>query len=118
VPTFRKRNTTRARELRNAATSAERLLWQYLSRSQLGAKFSRQMPVEAFYADFLCREYGLIVELDGHSHDVRPKCDEVRDRILTEAGCRLLHFANEDVLGNVEGVVVAIRLEMERLAHP
>ncbi len=24
------------------------------------------MPVETFYADFLCREYRLIVELDGH----------------------------------------------------
>ena len=55
MPEWKPRNTERARELRNAATPAERALWRYLARSQLGAKFSRQMPVGPFYADFLCR---------------------------------------------------------------
>jgi len=76
------------------------------------------MPVGPFFADFLCRERKLIVELDGHSHDVAPERDVYRDRYLAEAGYRVLHFANADVMGNVEGVVAAIRLELTRPAHP
>jgi very-short-patch-repair endonuclease len=107
--TFRERNTVRAQELRNAATPAERLLWQYLSRSQLGVKFSRQMPVGNFFADFLCRELCLVVELDGHSHDVQPERDIFRDQKLKEAGYRVLHFTNVEVHSNVEGVVTEIK---------
>ena len=109
---FRERNTVRAQELRNTATPAERLLWQYLSRSQLGVKFSRQMPAGPFFADFLCRELDLIVELDGHSHDVQPNRDVFRDRYLADHGFRVLHFTNAEVLGNVEGVVTAIKREL------
>ena len=107
---FKVRNTNRARELRRAATPAERLLWQYLARSQLGVKFSRQMPVGPFYADFLCRERKLIVELDGFSHDVHPQRDLQRDGYLKQAGYQVLHFSNADVLGNVAGVISAISL--------
>ncbi|WP_238401806.1 endonuclease domain-containing protein [Altererythrobacter sp. C41] len=112
VPTFKPRNTKRARELRNRATPAERVLWRYLSKSQLGVKFSRQMPVGPYFADFLCRERKLIVELDGWSHDVAPERDVVRERFLRGQGYRLLRFMNEDVRGNVEGVVTAIRLAL------
>ena len=45
MPQWKERNTQRARELRNRATPAERALWKYLSRFQLGAKFSRQMQI-------------------------------------------------------------------------
>ena len=112
--TFKPRDTQRARELRNNATPAERKLWPYLSRSQLGAKFSRQMQVaDSLYADFLCRQRMLIVELDGYSHDVAPKRDIGRDAVLRKAGYRVVHFSNEDVMTNVEGVVQAIRLALE-----
>ena len=115
---FRERNTSRARELRNAATPAERLLWQFLSRSQLGAKFSRQMPVGPFFADFLCREHGLVIELDGHSHDIAPEKDDLRDKCLQESGYCLMHFQNSDVLGNVEGVIMAERIALEDAPTP
>jgi very-short-patch-repair endonuclease len=118
VPTFHSRDTKRARELRNRATPAERLLWRYLSRSQLGVKFSRQMPAGPFFADFLCRELKLIVELDGFSHDVQAERDVARDAYLIDHGYCVLHFSNADVAGNVEGVVIAIRGAIGRLAHP
>ncbi len=70
------------------------------------------MPVGPFFADFLCRERSIIIELDGHSHDVQPERDAMRDRILKQAGYRVLHFSNGDVLGNVEGVTSAIRMAL------
>ncbi len=115
MPNWQIRNTTRARSLRNQATPAERALWQHLARGQTGAKFSRQMPIGPYYADFLCRELKLVIELDGHSHDVAPERDAVRDAWMAEQGFTVLRFANAEVSGNVEGVVTAIRLELERL---
>lgn len=126
MPDWKPRDTARARTLRREATPAERALWERLSRSQQGAKFSRQMPLGPFFADFLCRELSLVVELDGFSHDVAPARDVRRDAWMAERGFTVLRFSNDDVHGNVEGVVTAIRLEVERLrglrgsgsAHP
>ena len=118
MPTFRPRDTERARELRNRATPAERQLWRYLGRSQLGVKFSRQMPVGPFFADFLCRGLRLIVELDGFSHDLRPAEDAARDRYLAEAGYRVVRFSNAEVMENLEGVLAAIRRAVGGQAHP
>ena len=115
---FRPRNTLRARELRNRATPAERLLWRYLSRSQLGVKFSRQMPVGPYFADFLCRECRLVIELDGHSHDVAPQRDTARDAWMHEAGFRVLRFGNREVMRDPEAVVAAIREAVTSQAHP
>ncbi len=118
MPEWTPRNTQRARELRKAATPAERLLWRYLARGQLGAKFSRQMPIGPFFADFLCREHKLVVELDGVSHDRQPERDGARDRWLAAEGYRTLRFTNADVLRDPEAVAIAIRHEVERLAAP
>ena len=118
---FKPRDTERARELRNQATPAERLLWRYLARGQLGAKFSRQMPVGPYFADFMCRDLKLIVELDGFSHEMRQAADAARTQVIETEGYRVLRFTNADVLGNAEGVALAIQAvvrEVRLLAHP
>lgn len=125
MPDWKPRNTTRARTLRNTATPAERRLWEYLSRSQLGAKFSRQMPVGPWYADFLCRELSLVVELDGYSHDIAPGKDAARDADMEARGFTVLRFRNEDVMQDAEAVARAIEQEITAIrkdnpgrAHP
>ncbi|UAB78683.1 endonuclease domain-containing protein [Erythrobacter sp. SCSIO 43205] len=115
MPEWRPRNTNRARTLRREATPAERILWEHLSRSQQGAKFSRQMPVGPYYADFLCRELKLVIELDGYSHDVAPERDVVRDQWMKAEGYIVLRFTNADVHENIEGVIKTIRLKIEEM---
>lgn len=72
------------------------------------------MPVGPYFADFLCRELKLVIELDGHSHDVATGKDAARDRWMIGAGYTVLRFTNAEVHGNIEGVVTAIREEIER----
>ena len=108
MPNWHPRNTRRARTLRREATPAERALWEHLARRQQGAKFSRQMPVGPYYADFLCRELNLVIELDGHSHDVAPERDAVRDQWMKAKGYTVLRFTNAEVHENTDGVVQAI----------
>ena len=116
---FQPRNTERAKELRNGATPAERKLWGCLSsRKVAGWKFSRQIPVGPYFADFLCREAKLVIELDGYSHDLRQDHDKRRDQWFDQNGYRVMRFANGDVLDNVEGAVRAIELALEDRPTP
>ncbi|WP_231621584.1 endonuclease domain-containing protein [Sphingomonas sp. 37zxx] len=85
------------------------MLWRYIGASRLGVKFSRQMPVGPYICDFLSRSHRLVIELDGYSHDLTIDEDAERDAFLRSRGLRVLRFANADILGNVEGVVEAIR---------
>jgi very-short-patch-repair endonuclease len=116
---FKPRNTARAKSLRNQATPAERLLWTALSsRRVAGHKFSRQMPLGPYFADFLCREARMVVELDGHSHDTRQEHDRQRDAFMKAEGYRVMRFTNADVMTNLDGVVRSIALALAEIAPP
>ena len=112
------RNTARAKTLRNNATPAERILWQSLRNSRLGHKFSRQMPIGPYFADFLCRGSKLIVELDGASHDQTAEYDARRDTYCQSQGYQILRFSNADVMGNLEGVVLQIKAALPQPPTP
>ena len=114
---FKSRDTVRAKELRNSAPTSERLLWQQLRNRKLGYKFSRQMPIGPYFADFLCRELKLIIELDGDSHDYTPEYDRRRDAYCLSNGYQILRFCNADVMKNLEGVVSRVQATLAQ-AHP
>ncbi|MDQ3143524.1 MAG: DUF559 domain-containing protein [Pseudomonadota bacterium] len=116
--TEQRRPTTLARSLRNNATSAERQLWRYLSKRQLaGFKFSRQMPIGPFVCDFLCREARLVIEVDGGQH-CESRRDLVRTAYLEAQGLRVIRFWNNEVAGNIEGVIETIALALKESPPP
>jgi very-short-patch-repair endonuclease len=96
-------------QLRNAATDAERHLWQHLKGRQLeGCKFRRQHPFGNYILDFVCLDRGLVVELDGSQHMDTFDDDAGRTQFLECAGFVVLRFWNNDVFGNLEGVLETI----------
>jgi very-short-patch-repair endonuclease len=101
-----------ARRLRVNQTDAETVLWNRIRNRQIDEhKFVRQEPILGYVCDFVCRERRLIVEVDGGQHN-ESAADVIRDRRLTEDGYRVLRFWNNDVLGNTEGVLTAIQIEL------
>ena len=119
VRKFRPRETLKAQRLRREATMPERRLWQAISKRQVeGWKFSRQMPIGPYVADFLCREAKLVVELDGISHDMRQDEDRRRDGYLRAQGYQTLRFANADVMSNLEGVLMTILAALNSCPPP
>ena len=116
---FQNRNTARAKSLRNQASPPERLLWQHLRSRQLnGHKFSRQIPIGPYFADFLCREAKLIIELDGSTHDSSADYDAARDAYCRALGFTVLRFQNVDVIGNLEGVLSRITATLAQMPTP
>jgi very-short-patch-repair endonuclease len=96
---------TRARELRNNPTDAERVLWGQLRFWQLdGYKFRRQQPLGRYIVDFACLEKRIVIEVDGGQHAQEVEVDADRDRWLQGEGFVVLRFWNDDVLRNIEGV--------------
>ena len=113
------KKTERARHLRRAATDAEKALWYRLrSRSLNGYKFVRQDPIGPYTVDLICRERRLVIEVDGGQHADNPR-DAVRDRWLVDHNYRVLRFWNNDVLGNMAGVLETIATALaEAPPHP
>src|SRR6266446_5767029 len=106
------RQRGRAKQLRQAMTRAETLLWRYLKANRIdGLGFRRQVPFRNYIADFVCMSAKIIVELDGESHDFeeRQKADQSRDVFFASEGFQVLRFTNEQLMSNLEGVVETIR---------
>jgi len=100
--------------LRRQSAEAEALLWSIVRDRRLdGLKFVRQASVGPYFADFLCRDCRLIIELDGSQHDGNPR-DEIRDRRLTEQGYTVIRFWNADVMIKRRTVVETILAALQR----
>ena len=106
------RQRNRAKQLRQAMTRAETLLWRHLKADRIdGLGFRRQVPIQNYIADFICMSAKIVVELDGESHDFeeRQKADQNRDAFFVSEDFQVLRFTNEQVMSNLEGVVETIR---------
>ena len=107
-----KKLTPVARKLRRNQTEAEKRLWWHLrSRQFEGAKFVRQEQIGPHITDFACRTARLAIELDGGQHS--ESIDTPRTEVIESFGYRILRFWNHDVLANTEGVLEAIRQELQ-----
>jgi very-short-patch-repair endonuclease len=108
--------TSLARKLRREQTPAERTLWRQLSnRKVMDAKFRRQHPIGDYIVDFVCLERRLVIELDGghHNDPQAVVADEERTRRLEMAGYRVLRFWNNEIEGNLAGVLESIAQALE-----
>ena len=106
----------RSRELRNNPTPAERKLWPYITDHRLnGVHFYRQVVMRPHICDFVARSQKLVIELDGGQHSDAIDYDRKRTTFLEARGYRVLRFWNNDVMGNIEGVVKTIE---QALAAP
>jgi very-short-patch-repair endonuclease len=100
-----------ARRMRAQPTDAERVLWQRLRHdiALVNSHFRRQAVIGPFIVDFASRKAKLVIELDGGQHDLQEAADTQRTRTIETAGYRVLRFWNNDVLGNLEGVLSEIQ---------
>ena len=105
----RAQDRQRERELRSVSTEAEQRLWFCLRDRRLqGWKFRRQQRIGPWFADFVCADARLVVELDGGQHVERHEQDERRTRDLGERGFRVIRFWNDDALLRTDAVLEAI----------
>ena len=108
-----------AKNNKKIPTQAEDVLWQCLRGKKLeNFKFRRQHIIDEFIVDFVCLSKGLIIEVDGKYHE-KPEikeADELRTKILEEdLGYKVIRFTNEEVTGNIDGVLQKILETLKEL---
>jgi very-short-patch-repair endonuclease len=106
--------TIRARELRSTLNPAEQSLWSVLKARQLGGwKFTRQMPIGPYFADFVCRERCVVIEVDGSQHLERASYDRARDEYMIAAGYSVYRVPSGSVLNDRVAVCDSILAVLE-----
>jgi very-short-patch-repair endonuclease len=99
--------------MRNNPTEPEKRLWAALrARQCFGYKFRRQDVIGFRIVDFFCPAKGLVIEVDGDTHD--READLRRDRrMLREFGFGVVRFTNEEIMTNCDGVLTALKIGLD-----
>ena len=112
-----------SRVMRQSMTGTELRIWIRIRGRQLGGwKFRRQHPIGPYFVDFYCPAAGLIVEVDGPSHDDwAADYDDRRQGWLECQGYRVLRVPASVIDQDVESAVewiCAVLEEQARLGGP
>ena len=99
----------RARQLRSNMSPTETLLWKHLrSRRFAGFKFRRQHVLGPWIVDYCCCEAGLVLELDGESHEGREEEDRNRQGWLEAQRWQVMRFQNSELYNRLDEVLLEI----------
>lgn len=80
----------------------------------LGVNFRRQHAIGKTIPNFCSPKAKLIIELDGSQHLEQEEYDLERTKYLESQGYKVIRFWNDDVMNNIEGVILAIMLALEK----
>ena len=97
---------TRARELRQAENLSEVLFWMQVTKNQFyKIDFDRQRIIGNYIVDFYVKKLGLVIEIDGSSHDTKEEYDKLREEYLLSLGLKVYRIPVVEVLQNIKGVM-------------
>ena len=84
----------------------------------MGFKFVRQHPIGPYFADFVCRQTKLVIEVDGATHSTPDELrrDQIRTDYMQQQGYRVLRISNDEVMNGMDEVLTLIREALEGLA--
>ncbi len=103
-----------ARQMRKAKNVPEMVFWRQVKGKRfLGLDFDRQKVIGNYIVDFYCKKLGVIVEIDGSSHNHKKAYDQRRDDFLTGLGLKMIHIQVRDLMRNVPRAMEFLRKELD-----
>jgi very-short-patch-repair endonuclease len=102
-----------ARDMRRNPTPAQVALWERLRDKQCGFTFNREVVMGSAIVDFACKTRWLVVETGGEG-EAEGTIAALSDRKLRDVGVRVLRFSDDEVLGDTDRVVKAIKDELQQ----
>lgn len=95
-----------AKALRKAGVLSEVLFWQRVHRNKFyNLDFDRQRIIGNYIVDFYVKSLGLIIEIDGNSHELKGEEDITRQKYLESLGLILFRISDSDVKFNLNMVM-------------
>lgn len=99
----------RAKELRQAENLSEVLFWMQVTKSRFHKiDFDRQRVIGNFIVDFYIKQLGLVIEIDGSSHDTKIEYDKSREAFLISLGLKIYRINVIDVMRNIPMVMTSL----------
>jgi very-short-patch-repair endonuclease len=96
----------RARGLRRGGNFAEVVFWQHVHKNKFHKiDFDRQKVIGNYIVDFYIKSLGLVVEIDGESHNDKEAYDEKREEYLLSLELKVFRTTNFRVLHDLENVL-------------
>jgi len=94
------------REKRKSGILSEVLFWkQVRNRTFHNIDFDRQRIIGNYIVDFYVKTLGLVVEIDGASHDFKQEYDLQRTKFLESIGLKVFRITDCDVKQNLSVVM-------------
>lgn len=96
----------RARELRQAENLSEVLFWMQVTKGGFHKiDFDRQRVIGNFIVDFYVKKLGLVIEIDGASHDSKVEYDTKREVYLVSLGLRVYRIKVSAIMNQMNSVI-------------
>lgn len=91
---------------RKAGILSEVIFWKKV-RTKIfhNIDFDRQRIIGNYIVDFYAKNLGLVVEIDGWSHDTKEVYDEVRHKYLESLGLKIFRITDFDIKHNLSVVM-------------
>jgi very-short-patch-repair endonuclease len=96
----------RAKALRKAGVLSEVIFWRQVRNNTFwSVDFDRQRIIGSFIVDFYVKSLGLIIEIDGSSHDGKQEYDTMREVFLTNLGLHVYRISDFRVKHDLDNVM-------------
>jgi len=96
----------RARALRKAGVLSEVIFWRQVRNDTFWKiDFDRQCVIGNFIVDFYVKTLGLIIEIDGSSHDNKEEYDAKREAFLLSFGLKVYRISDFRVKQDLDNVI-------------
>jgi valyl-tRNA synthetase/very-short-patch-repair endonuclease/predicted alpha/beta hydrolase family esterase len=106
----------KAKELRKAGNLSEVILWNEIKSGKVhNLDFDRQKIIGNYIVDFYCASLGLVIEIDGISHDYKGEYDVQREKYLASLGLSIVHIDDSEVKNNLNNVLEKIYIICDNL---
>lgn len=97
---------SRAKALRKAGNYAEVVFWKQVRNKEFWKiDFDRQRVIGNYIVDFYVKSLGLVIEIDGESHNDKEEYDDKREAFLINLGIKVFRISKLRVLHDLDNVM-------------
>lgn len=96
----------RARELRKAGVLSEVIFWKQVRNKMFHQlDFDRQRIIGNYIVDFYIKSLGVVIEIDGSSHDFKEDYDDKRQEYLESLDLKIIRISDFRVKNDLDNVM-------------
>jgi len=100
---------SRARALRKAGVLSEVIFWLQVHKAKFWKiDFDRQRIIGNYIVDFYVKTLGLVIEIDGSSHNDKEEYDQKREDYLISLGLRVYKISDLRVKHDLNNVMMEL----------